>query len=96
VTRVMGSLRGVVMPNWEQYRARALECLELARLTRDPETKSSLMSMAQGWLRMAYSRHVDHFEHLVDDFNQRQMTERPPGIIARPLSSAERWRRFAR
>jgi hypothetical protein len=72
-----GVASGVVMPNWEQYRARALECLELARLTRDPETKSSLMSMAQGWLRMAYSRHVDHFEHLVDDFNQRQMTERP-------------------
>ena len=53
-----------------------MECLELARLTRDPELKSSLMTMAQEWLRMAYSRHVENFEHLVDDFNDRQLVDR--------------------
>ena len=67
------------MPNWDQCRRSAMECLELARLTSDIELKASLLTMGQEWLKMAYSRHVEHFETVIDGFNQRQMTGQDRG-----------------
>jgi len=37
----------------EIYRIHAADCLRLARATRDPYTRSALVSMAQAWVRLA-------------------------------------------
>jgi hypothetical protein len=54
-------------------RMAAAECLELARLTADPQAKRALLTMAQEWIKVAYCHQVAHFEHIVDDFNARQI-----------------------
>jgi len=71
------------MPNWDQCRLAAMECLELARLTSDAELKRSLMTISQEWLKLAYSRHVDHFDRVVEEFNQGQMRGNDPGPVER-------------
>jgi hypothetical protein len=37
----------------EQYRAKAQECAESAKLARDPETKRQYEDMARQWLELA-------------------------------------------
>jgi len=40
----------------QHYSQSALECMELAERTRDPEMKASLLGLAQKWLRLARGR----------------------------------------
>ena len=54
-------------------RRAAAECIALARITGDPETKQTLLTRAQEWLKLAYSDHADEFERLVGEFNEQQM-----------------------
>ena len=35
-----------------EYRAHAAECVRLAQLTNDPQSKSSLLDMARAWLAL--------------------------------------------
>ena len=37
----------------EKYRRNAAECLEMSGIVKDPESKASLMTMAQAWVRLA-------------------------------------------
>jgi hypothetical protein len=54
-------------------RRAAAGCLELAGLTADPHAKRALLAMAQEWIKLAYCHRIAHFEHIVSDFNARQM-----------------------
>jgi hypothetical protein len=40
----------------EQYRRNAEKCLELAQRSNEPETKRSLVAMANAWLALAAQR----------------------------------------
>ena len=59
----------------------ASECIALARLTSEPDTKQTLLTRAQEWLKLAYSDHDAEFEHLLGEFNEQQMgaQTRAPG-----------------
>ena len=37
----------------EKYRRNAAQCLEMAGVVKDPESKVSLTAMAQAWVRLA-------------------------------------------
>ena len=37
----------------DQYRTNAADCLRLASLVESPDSKSTLVNMAQGWIRLA-------------------------------------------
>ena len=37
----------------EKYRRNAAQCLEMAGVVKDPESKASLTVMAQAWVRLA-------------------------------------------
>ena len=54
-------------------RRAAAECIALARITGDPETKQTLLTRAQEWLKLAYSDHDDEFGRLLGEFNEQQM-----------------------
>jgi len=54
-------------------RRAAAECIGLARLTSDPDTKQALLTRGQEWLKLAYSDHDDEFERLLGEFNAQQM-----------------------
>ena len=54
-------------------RRAAAECLELARLTGSVETKRTLLTMAQEWIRLAYYRQIANFDRVVDEFNEHQL-----------------------
>src|SRR5262245_4067325 len=58
--------------NREQYRKRAAECVELARVTTDPETKRILLAQTQEWLKLAYAQH-EEFGRLLEQFNSKQL-----------------------
>jgi hypothetical protein len=60
-------------PEQNGCRIAAAECLEMARLTANPETRRALLTMAQEWLKLAYFRQIANFEHIVTDYNARQM-----------------------
>ena len=57
-------------------RKAAAECIQLARITTDSETKQTLLTRAQVWLKLAYSEHDSEFERLVAEFNNEQMGNR--------------------
>ena len=65
-------------PDRASCRRAAAECVRLAGLTGDIETKQILLTRAQEWLRLAYAKHDQEFERLLGDFNARQMCERTP------------------
>ena len=54
-------------------RRAAAECVALARITSDPDTKEILLTRAQEWLKLAYSEHVAEFDGLLAEFNENQM-----------------------
>lgn len=54
-------------------RRAALECLELARIATNAETKQILLMRSQEWLKLAYSGHDTDFERLLEEFNSEQM-----------------------
>jgi hypothetical protein len=37
----------------DQYKRRAAECVRIAERTEDPDSKATLLQMAQTWLRLA-------------------------------------------
>ena len=55
------------------YRRAAAECIALARMTVDIETKETLLLRAQEWLKLAYSAHDEEFDRLLGEFNTHQM-----------------------
>lgn len=55
------------------YRRAAAECIALARMTSDLETKETLLTRAQEWLKLAYSEHDEEFDRLLGEFNAQQM-----------------------
>jgi hypothetical protein len=54
-------------------RRAAEECVALARITADPDTKEILLTRAQEWLKLAYSDHDAEFDGLLAEFNEHQM-----------------------
>ena len=59
--------------NREACRNAAAECVQLARIATDPQTKETLLIRAQEWLKLAYAEHDAEFERLLGVFNSRQM-----------------------
>ena len=51
----------------------AEDCVTLARIIADPNTKQLLLTRAQQWLKLAYSDHDAAFEGLLSEFNNRQL-----------------------
>ena len=69
-------------------RRAAAECIDLARITTDPETKQVLLARGQEWLKLAYSDHDVEFERLLAEFNSQQMGLRKkagPAAPRRPM-----------
>jgi hypothetical protein len=73
------------------WRKNAEECVDLARITTDPDTKRLLLTRAQEWLRLAYSEGDTEFERALSTFNKEQMASgaqprpsRPSGMHTRP------------
>ena len=58
----------------EMCRNAAAECVQLARIATDPQTRETLLIRAQEWLKLAYAEHDAEFERLLALFNGRQMT----------------------
>jgi hypothetical protein len=52
------------MERRKQYRRFAQECLEMARTAHSPQTRASLMQMAQVWFRLAEERVSDVADNL--------------------------------
>ena len=46
----------------QEYRRYAKECLELANTSRDPQTRTTLLHMAQVWLRLAQDAETEEPE----------------------------------
>jgi hypothetical protein len=63
------------------WRKNAEECVDLARITTDADTKLLLITRAQEWLRLAYSEGDTEFERVLSVFNKAQMAY---GARARP------------
>ena len=83
------------------WRKNAEECVDLARITTDADTKQLLLTRAQEWLRLAYSEGATEFERALSTFNKEQMASevrsrasgaqaRPPGAQARPSGAHPR------
>ena len=73
-------------------RKAAAECIELARITTDPETKQILLTRVQQWLKLAYSEHDSEFERLLADFNTLQMglgSQPHPRVHRMPMQQQE-------
>ena len=69
-------------------RRAAAECIDLARITTDPETKQVLLARGQEWLKLAYSDHDAEFDRLLTEFNSQQMGLRKkigPAAPGRPI-----------
>jgi ubiquinone biosynthesis protein UbiJ len=62
-------------PDRALCRRAAAECVRLAAITTDIETKEILLTRAQEWLKLAYADHDEEFERLVGEFNAQQMGE---------------------
>ena len=54
-------------------RKAAAECVELARITSDPAQKQMLLTHAQEWLKLAYSKNDAEFEQHLSVLNSAQM-----------------------
>jgi hypothetical protein len=77
------------------WRKNAEECIDLARITIDGDTRHLLLTRAQEWLTLAYSEGDTEFERVLSAFNKEQMAfgapphpsatqARPSGAQARP------------
>jgi hypothetical protein len=76
------------------WRKNAEECVDLARITTDGDTKRLLLIRAQEWLRLAYSEGDAEFERALSSFNKEQMASgtqaRPSGAQTRPSGAQAR------
>ena len=74
-------------------RRAAAECIALARITSDLETKETLLTRAQEWLKLAYSDHAEEFDRLVGEFNELQMglpfAPPPRGMQRQPMQQQQ-------
>jgi hypothetical protein len=61
----------------ERYRLNAESCLELAQTFTDPESKRSLLGMANAWLKLA-EQHVKNSETVLVYETPPQRNEPPP------------------
>jgi hypothetical protein len=69
----------------EACRSAAAECVHLARIAVDPQTKEALLIRAQEWLKLAYAERDAEFERLLVVFNSRQMiTDEDGRGVGRP------------
>jgi hypothetical protein len=63
------------MDRSDKFRQAATRCLLLARKTKDPATRLSLLTMAQQWFTLANGSHGDGaFNAALRIFNDSQMT----------------------
>ena len=62
----------------DMCRKAAAECIELARATSDPAKKEILITRAQEWLKLAYSKSETEFARLVAELNEGQMAPKQP------------------
>jgi hypothetical protein len=60
-------------PDRATWRKNAEECVDLARITTDGDTKRALLVRAQEWLKLAYSEGETEFERILSAFNKQQM-----------------------
>jgi hypothetical protein len=79
------------------WRSNAEECVDLARITTDADTRHLLLTRAQEWLRLAYSEGDTEFERALSTFNKEQMAfgaqprpSRPSGVQTRPSGAQTR------
>jgi|SRR5947209_6432960 len=74
-------------------RRAAAECVRLARITTDIETKQILLTRAQEWLKLAYADHDEEFERVLGDFNEQQMgldhMVRPAPMQGQPMQQQQ-------
>ena len=56
-------------PDRALCRRAAAECVRLARITGDIETKEVLLTRAQEWLKLAYAEQDDRLNDALADFN---------------------------
>jgi hypothetical protein len=73
------------MDRFYEFRKAAADCVALARMTSDPKTRASLLTMAQKWYDLANGPPTN-FEAILREFNDEQMS--------RPVTQppAGRWR----
>ena len=82
------------MPGFDRARCReaAAECVDLARIATDTNTKQILLDRAQEWLKLAYSDHDAEFTKLLGEFNTRNYvgwpSEEDPYASADPTQPA--------
>jgi hypothetical protein len=62
----------------ELCRKAAAECLELARVTTNPDIRQTLLVRAQEWLKLAYAESDERFEQLLSGFNSGQLAGSGP------------------
>jgi hypothetical protein len=65
----------------DELRATAAQCLALSRSTNKPQTRASMLIMAQRLYDMA-SEHPGDFEAVLQEFNDQQML--PPRVKHQP------------
>lgn len=70
-----------------EYRKAAVDCVELARVTADPNMREALLIRAQEWLRLAYSGHDEKFEELLGEFNAKQLGR--PTVQRQPVQQQQ-------
>jgi len=62
----------------DMCRKAAAECIELARSITDPAKKEILLTRAQEWLKLAYSKSETKFEQHLAQLNSGQMQDHAP------------------
>lgn len=67
-----------------------MECIDLARSTRDSELRDLLLARAQEWLKLAYASTDADFARLTDQFNRDQLGYRePPAVQRQPMQQQQ-------
>ena len=74
---------GMVDIDRDMCRKAAAECVELARAVVDPAKKEILLIRAQEWLKLAYARSEDEFQHHLAQLNSSQMEDHGPAPAQR-------------
>jgi len=72
----------------DMCRKAAAECIELARVTSDPEKKEILLIRAQEWIKLAYARNDTAFDQHLAELNQQQFGFRG-GVHTQPMQQQQ-------
>jgi len=73
----------------DMCRTAAAECIELARVTTDPAKKEVLLTRAQEWLKLAYSKSGAEFEQHLGELNSRQMIPARTTMQQQPMQQQQ-------